>query len=612
MKKQLIFAAAVLTLAACTNDDENLNTGDGQVAIRLSSSLEVMTRASSDIQSTAFNAGESVDVFISEDAQTPTTDYDQPLTYTTGENGAMNPPTGGQPYFPYSGNGVNIYAYYPAGTVTDMSASEVTFTVAADQSTDANYKASDLMYGAAANPVSRTSESIPVTFRHLLSKVTINLSADDGSTSGLTDVTVSLMNIRLNAKLTPSGGSVTDGTGNQIESVKVTTGTSGSAIVPVQTVAGGSKFIQVLLGTGDDLYYELPQAATFQSGKEYTYKIMVNLTGLTVTSSITDWTADDNYSGDNAGEALPTGADYTYDQDTNTYTVYTANGLLAWNEAVQSDLSLNCTLAADIDLTDIEYEWTLVGNNSSNRYTGTFEGGGYTIKGLTVNKSGTNNVGLIGYLGSGGKVQNLTLENVSITGSSGVGGVVGFNDDGGSVTACTVSGSVSGSSSVGGVVGYNDDYGTVTACYSTGNVYGTSEVGGVVGWTYGTVTACYSTGSVYGTSDSSGVGGVAGYNDGTMTACYSTGSVSATYTYNLGGVVGYNGDYGTVTACYWSGYDGDGISLNYGSDTPTKVDGNTVAWSDAVTGMNSVPQSESSEWRYELTGSLPTLTKSNE
>ena len=66
--------------------------------------------------------------------------------------------------------------------------------------------------------------------------------------------------------------------------------------------------------------------------------------------------------------------------------------------------------------------------------------------------------------------------------------MVGANDKG-TVTACTASGSISGSSRVGGVVGYNG--GTMTGCTVSGSVSGDSSVGGVVGWNGGTVTACY-------------------------------------------------------------------------------------------------------------------------
>ena len=111
------------------------------------------------------------------------------------------------------------------------------------------------------------------------------------------------MNVRLDAQLTPSDGTVAEGTGTQDESVTVTTGTGGSAIIPVQTVASGKQFIRVLLQTGGNLYYTLPQNATFQGGKVYTYNIKVNLTDLEVTSSITDWTTDGDYFGDSNGEA---------------------------------------------------------------------------------------------------------------------------------------------------------------------------------------------------------------------------------------------------------------------------------------------------------------------
>ncbi len=95
------------------------------------------------------------------------------------------------------------------------------------------------------------------------------------------------------------------------------------------------------------------------------------------------------------------------------------------------------------------------------------------------------------------------------------------------------------------------------------------------------------------------VGGVVGYNGGTMTGCTVSGSVSGDS--SVGGVVGWNG--GTVTACYWSGLpDND----NGGA---TKVDGTNVTWQTAVDAMNAALQNAGSEWRYELTGALPTLKK---
>ena len=259
---------------------------------------------------------------------------------------------------------------------------------------------------------------------------------------------------------------------------------------------------------------------------------------------------------------------YNLSADGRTYEVYNANGLLAWNKAVQGNLSLNCTLTDDIDLTG--KEWTPIGDYD-NRYTGTFDGGNHTITGLTINQYG-NYVGMIDFLDSSGTVQNLTLENVNITGGDIVGSVVG--DNYGTVTACTASGNVSGTSRIGGVVGYNN--GTVTACYhASGNVSGTSYIGGVVGRnTSGTLTACY----------------------------HASGNVSGTS--NVGGVMGDNIS-GTLTACYWSDYAGNGIGS--GGGETTLVDGTTVTWQNAVDAMNTALNG--SGWQYELTGTLPTLKK---
>ena len=257
------------------------------------------------------------------------------------------------------------------------------------------------------------------------------------------------------------------------------------------------------------------------------------------------------------------------------YTVDNEKGLRNLAKLVNSNggkTLINITLTGDITLTG---EWTPIGNYE-NRYTGTFDGNGHTITGLTVNQKERGNVGLIGYLGSGGKVQNLTLENVNLNGNLYVGGVVGYSNNG-TVTACTASGSINGKEYVGGIVGSNY-LGTVTACYNTSStVNGSYLVGGVVGQNNkGIVTACYNaSGSIYG--------------EGTV-----------------GGVVGDNYT-STVTACYWSNYAGYGIGN--GTGDATKVDGTTVIWQTAIDAMNAALQNAGSEWRYELTGELPTLKK---
>ena len=148
-------------------------------------------------------------------------------------------------------------------------------------------------------------------------------------------------------------------------------------------------------------------------------------------------------------------------------------------------------------------------------------------------------------------------------------------------------------------MGWNE--GTVTGCHATGNVSGNDSVGGVVGVNYfGTVTGCHATGNVSGGGNY--VGGVVGVNlRGIVSACYhAAGDVTGTDF--VGGVVGYN--YATVTGCYWSVYDGNGIG--YGSNgEATKVDGTTITWVDAQSGMNDTIETWNGDnldapcnWRY--------------
>ena len=152
--------------------------------------------------------------------------------------------------------------------------------------------------------------------------------------------------------------------------------------------------------------------------------------------------------------------------------------------------------------------WVPIGN-LLNPFKGSFDGGGNTITGLTIDRNSSNQ-GLFGVIGAGGVVSGLGLVKVSVSGNDSVGGAAGAVHTGGTIENCFVAGSVSGSSVVGGVAG--GVVGTLTNCYSTGSVSrsgtgGNAAFGGVAGGVYGTVQNCYSTGSVNGTYN---VGGVAG------------------------------------------------------------------------------------------------------
>ncbi len=242
-------------------------------------------------------------------------------------------------------------------------------------------------------------------------------------------------------------------------------------------------------------------------------------------------------------------------QDGDFYLISTADELRLFASMVNGgQTSINGKLTADILLNDTTNwtswnettapanSWTPIGN-SSQPFTGTLDGDGHSVSGIYINST-ANYQGLVGYLGSGGTLQNLGVKASYIKGGYSVGGVCGRND--GTVTNCYNSGSVAGNNYVGGVCGMNGG-GTVTNCYNTGSVAGNGYVGGLCGLNYGTVTNCYNSGSVAGNNY---VGGVCGWNDiGSITNCYNTGSVAGNG--YVGGLCGLN--YGTVTNCYNTG-----------------------------------------------------------
>lgn len=326
---------------------------------------------------------------------------------------------------------------------------------------------------------------------------------------------------------------------------------------------------------------------------------------------------------------------YTDDGQGN-YTVTSAEGLKniakLVNEEGKADIDI--TLTGNITLTG---EWTPIGTESQ-PYTGTFDGGGkYTITGLKIDQSGTDYVGLIGRLGSGGTVQDVTLTEVNVTGGTFVGGIAGQND--GTVENCSVNGTVTGRrfTDTGGIVGTN--YGTISGCSAEGTVTGSVNVGGIAGGSYlgATIVGCYSSAAVEGSSTVGGVVGSLG-NNCSLIACYSTGNVTATLTTgyaggvvgvnaqgtvtacyhatgtvsgqgNVGGIVGMNNNSGQTTACYWSSNPANGIGeMDSGTNGTIKVDGTNVKWEDTIDSMNAALKNAGSAWSY-TTGEnfLPTL-----
>ena len=595
MRHRLFIPAAtalLFALAACTQDelagDNRLPEGEYPVVIRATGlSVEATplaapsTRAAVDgdwqgVTSVALKMGDAVKEY------TVTASTDFKSATLSREN---------DPYYWTSRDPITVSAWWPFDNadITQMPAVKV----AEDQSKLADFQNSDFI-SAENRKVEFNNPTLE--FTHRTARVTIELKPGTGFTS-VAGATVSLVSLSADNG-NPTAIKTYNASGNTYE-----------ALTAPQTVAAGKPFVKVELG-GGTFYFRPQNNVVLEAGSRYKYTVKVNATGLTLEGcTIGDWA-------DGGGESGAAELGYIYDSNTKTYTVYNADGLLAWNEAAQKDRSINCTLTADIDLTG--KDWTPIGTSSGNSYTGTFDGGGHTITGLTVT---TNDqfVGLFGYLNSAGTVKNVVMEGIQITSNhmfGCTGGVVGYSW--GTIENCSVSGSVSGTMCVGGVVG-TQWVGSITGCSSSATVKGTVDVGGVAGQTDlgATLTACYATGNVTieidPIKDIAG-GGLVGLNgECSLLACYAIGNVtstgSSTGNVYIGGFLG--GNYTTVTACYWKNNHEQGIGNNKEGIAPeaTKVDGTSVTWQKAVDAMNRALQNAGSEWRYELKGALPTLRK---
>ncbi len=211
-----------------------------------------------------------------------------------------------------------------------------------------------------------------------------------------------------------------------------------------------------------------------------------------------------------------------------------------------------------------------IGNSTTN-FTGNYDGGGFKITGLYINRPTSSdwNIGLFGSVSSPAIIQNIGVEAVNITGYWGVGGLAGSVYIGVSINNCYSTGNINCTQQAGGgLLGFSS--GTVQKCYSTCSVSGIYNAGGFVGMTgKGTFTDCYSSGNV--TLSDSGNGAAAfcgGANDypNTFTNCYTIGSVTTASTTNIYAFIVPNGS--NSNNCFYN-YDTNNKSGGYATGTVT-------------------------------------------
>lgn len=307
-KNVFLSVAAALMLAACSNDDQ---LPPEETPIRLSAGLDVAagTRGITDnsYNATVFNGGETIDVNIVETGSpaSPSVTYGTSgwLTATIGASGA-GATLSSACYWPGSGAGIDIYAWYPVSTATTYwTTAHSVFTVPATQSGSTDHKLFDLMYAAPVGGEGTNLQTVPSTsrtsainlqFTHKLAKLVVTLAPNSGvTTDDLKNAIVTIGSVQTTADVTAATGAVAASTTASTETLTIMAdeaGVTGYALIPAQTLSGT---LSVTLKAGGAMTTTLSGFAVL-AGQTNTLNVSVSLTDITVTTSIVNWTPNNN------------------------------------------------------------------------------------------------------------------------------------------------------------------------------------------------------------------------------------------------------------------------------------------------------------------------------
>ena len=275
--KHFILAVAVVVFAACSQMEipieeivpENSTNSETPIALSYSTVEVVESKAAQDLNEGTFTSGESIKVRVSNTGANTWEDY----IFTTGDAGAMTAPEPA-PYYPAGAQNIDIVAYYPASAGTS-------FTVATDQTADADYKASDLMFASVTNQAEQ-AEAVNLAFSHKMAKLCVNITPGQGVTS---ITSLSVLNVKPTVSFNQETGAVGAADG---EAISIAMSNNGAAIIPAQTINGG--LLSIVTDKGAATYSVTDKV--FEAGKRYTINITVNLRAVGTTTEITGWTSE--------------------------------------------------------------------------------------------------------------------------------------------------------------------------------------------------------------------------------------------------------------------------------------------------------------------------------
>ncbi|MBR1880643.1 MAG: fimbrillin family protein [Prevotella sp.] len=339
--------AVAFTFTACSSDDAETQSVQQDRTIRLTSSVERgSTRATSDPQSgTSLSTSSNLAIWAINQSGSAALTNGNNEQYTVNGSGNLTPKTSDNTMTWPDGATLDFYAYAPySSTYSYNEAND--FSVATDQSTEADYLASDLVLAQATGKTYNANTPVALPFKHLLSKLSVTINKEDGSNFDLTNASVTITNTKIATTFKPSATDGNEdkilGTATNVSSITAVSAlgeaTTACAVLVPQTISAGTELIKIVSGN-KTLIAKLGTNTTLESGKSYSFTVNVGTvnddTPAVVTvalgvASVTEWDSTDNTLG---AVSFPKwyakfetpGSNATYSAPTYTWTGSTSN-----------------------------------------------------------------------------------------------------------------------------------------------------------------------------------------------------------------------------------------------------------------------------------------------
>lgn len=297
MKRKFIlctlFGSFLLAGTSCSNDSDPDKISNGPVALQITGGIQ--TRAYAD----TWEAGDAIGIYMlnRETAEASNKKY---ATAAGGTNGAFAPSTTGQTvYFPVDGSTRDFTAYYPYAAMGTAHLYAVDLTVQSPQ------KAIDLMAAAKVTGKSKADPAAAFVFEHKLVKIEVEFKGDGAS---ITNDQLAGTVVKITGQQTAgtydvvTGGEVSVTAGSATDIALPVTNLKAEGIVLPNTDTAGMLLTFAVPAPVDHTFTwaikEAPKSQLFEAGRKYLYTITIAKTGLTVTSTVTDWTPGNGQEGE--------------------------------------------------------------------------------------------------------------------------------------------------------------------------------------------------------------------------------------------------------------------------------------------------------------------------